>query len=89
MIIKIMKYILLTTITLSLAIPSMLSADDGKAKRFKTLDRNKDGSITLEEYVETRLKWNPKNTAEQSEKYFKYNDKDKNGEITLEEFLSK
>lgn len=84
-----MKHLLFTIITISFATPSLLSADDGKAKRFKILDRNKDGSITLEEYVETRLKWNPKNTAEQSEKYFKYNDKDKNGEITLEEFLSK
>ena len=84
-----MKHLLLTIITLSLIIPSILSADDGKAKRFKILDRNKDGSVSLEEYVETRLKWNSKNTAEQSEKYFKYNDKNKDGEITLEEFLSK
>jgi|TARA_X000000950_G_scaffold250941_1_gene311969 Ca2+-binding EF-hand superfamily protein len=84
-----MKHLLLTTITLSLILPSILSANDGKAKRFKILDRNKDGSVTLEEYTETRLKWNPKNTAEESQKYFKYNDKNKDGKITLEEFLSK
>ena len=84
-----MKYILLTLITSSFFLPSLLIASDAKAKRFNILDRNKDGNITLEEYVETRLKWNPKNTAEQSQKYFKYNDKNKDGSITLEEFLSK
>ena len=86
---KIMKNLLLTIITITFTLPTLLIADDGKAKRFKILDRNKDGNISLEEYVETRLKWNSKNTPEQSEKYFKYNDKNKDGNISLDEFLSK
>ncbi|MFL2847892.1 MAG: EF-hand domain-containing protein [Coraliomargaritaceae bacterium] len=84
-----MKHLLITILTISFMIPSLLSADDGKTKRFKALDTNKDGNISLNEYIETRMKWNPKNTPEQSQKYFKYNDKNKNGQITLEEFLAK
>lgn len=62
-------------------------ADASKEKRFKQFDKDADGSISLEEYTQTRMKWNPNNTAEQSEKFHKYHDKDKDGGITLEEFL--
>ena len=84
-----MKITLLSITALLVICPSAIFADSGKAKRFKSLDQNKDGHITLEEYTEVRLKWNAKNTAELSAKYFKYNDSNKDGKITLEEFTSK
>ena len=84
-----MKITLLSIITLLFISPVGLFADAGKAKRFNSLDQNKDGHITLEEYTEVRLKWNAKNTAELSAKYFKYNDTNKDGKVTLEEFTSK
>ena len=51
-----MKITLLSIITLLIMSPIGLFADAGKAKRFNSLDQNKDGYITLEEYTEVRLK---------------------------------
>ncbi len=60
---------------------------EAKTKRFeKSFDKDSNGVVTKDEFVQTRTKWG--RPEAESHKFFNYHDKDKNGEITLEEFTA-
>lgn len=74
--------------------PSAFAADDAPKKggrdRFTTMDADKDGKVTLEEYsaVMAKSKKEPKPTAEEIGKSFKRLDKDKNDSLSKEELAA-
>lgn len=79
----------LSLVTLGLCAFTLAASAQEKKKPnpeqvFKRSDLNKDGSITLEEFKNTKRK---KEVAEEAlEKRFKRMDADENGLVTLEEF---
>lgn len=86
---NIMKKFAVVAAIVALISPLAMAKEKGEGKpkptpeeRFKKLDANGDGKLTLEEYT-------GKQDAEKAKEHFKALDKDGDGSLTLEEFSAK
>ena len=82
-----MRLILSTLVLASLVVSYTFAAGDKPApeERFKQLDKDADGKLSLEEFTSKRTG----EKAETAKKQFTKLDKDKDGALSLEEFKTR